>query len=1726
MTDKDSLNVSGGATSGQPRLLSDQELRTLVTKSDSARLIAELMCAQSYFTEDEINAMDRGDLITHVCELRKLAKVHTALKSVVSGFKPRGAELRGEVETRGRQVEEVDPLKAMMAFMLQSAKNLQEEKTEKERCRTEENRLRERLELEKEKLRLQNLQEEKTEKERCRTEENRLRERLELEKEKLRLQDLKEERQSRQMELERQTELLKTLQCRANDNLQKNTDMFIQHSKQNMEVMERRERERLEEKDKLENRLKRASELVKNLLYNMPDISSEIPAYLNAVENIFVQNQIREDLRITLLTPYLSTRTRKALSNIPREEIDTYQKWKDALLKFHKLTPQMYKNNFDNAFRTSDETCVQFGNRLMCSLKYYLNSRNVTNFDDLLALLVSDRLKQSFTQGVKYYVSDRESGGKWLRPFDMGELVDQYEMERGRSNTFAYKQKLGAGYPNMQQQDDVKKPFLIANRSNKRCMACGMLGHISRFCKNNTKQFNRGNFGNVNNQVRMCRICKSPDHYKHEHDQAVGNGAYQVRQMSVVNWEEQEQAQADGNDVKTKPLSAFRVKCAASNEALVENVQLDVGNGLKTFDRNDNQVVTVPKNLKAVINFGAGDVEAIIDSGAMCTVIAKGMLPSSAWNNDSAKTQVTLQGAFGESVSADMMVVPCRIVREGMSLSIPIMITVAVTDCLINSQALLSLCDYSNLMDACNNVLPDIEVLTSTDILYTDPSIGGDQNARRLEILAIDGYDMEGDVADREDDERIVKEMLNDEESVEVFKEAQRTDASLSKCWDNVKEMDSIFFVHEKNNLLYRKTVILGLEIHQLLVPQEKRDKILNLAHDCLWAGHMGSQKTLQRIQAYFYWPGMAEHVKNFVKTCKKCQMCLRKTKADRIPIVAVERSNSPFEQVNIDLIGPIEPKSSRGYRYVICLVDSCTKWADAKPLKSLTAKETCEALLNMFSQIGLPNVAIFDHGTNFVSEVSTELHKNLGVKVRFSSVAHPEGNSAVERFNAILKGMLHHVIVSDKPREWDLKLPYLLWAYREVPCNTTGVSPYQLVYGKVSRGPLSVLKDNWSDYCKTDADLKKSTVEYLTSVKENLELVRNLARNNTVKAVEKYVDYYNLHANEKCFDVGDAVLVLFPSSTNKLLSVWQGPGIVTARVSKNTYRVGLENGAVKVLHANHLRRFNARVASVGVIFESDVDYGNVVACPNVKESGDTNIDSLDLSHLDEEKQVELRRLLNTYKAVFSDKPGSCKTACHEINLVEGFEPKRQPAYRIPDKLKGEVEKQIGELLEDGKIRPSNSPFSHPVVCVSKPDGSIRLCADLRYVNSGTRNLPYPMPQIDYILSKMASASWISCLDCTSGFWQIPMKKEDIYKTAMITHHGLWEWVVMPFGCRTASSSFQRVMDDLLRTHSNYAHAYIDDTGVFSKTWKSHLVHLERILKVFLEAGMTLKLSKCKFGMAKVKFVGHVVGSGTRSIVQSKVEAIKSLPEPTTKKMLRSFLGACNFFRMYISMFADIAAPLTDLTSCKGSKKILFQERERQAFSKLKNALCNAVTLYAPNSELPYIIRCDASDIGVGATLSQIGEDKNEHPIAFASAKLNETMKRYSVLEREAFAVLFALKKFDVLVYGCKIFLYTDHNPLQYIANNAPSSAKLTRWSLSLTRYDITVNYIPGPSNVWADYLSRCSVDEVPDVKKALKVYVRKLLPCNEVCCNHDNIVVEKCKDNDPEIDISLENFF
>ncbi|GFW24922.1 hypothetical protein TNCV_3846561 [Trichonephila clavipes] len=262
------------------------------------------------------------------------------------------------------------------------------------------------------------------------------------------------------------------------------------------------------------------------------------------------------------------------------------------------------------------------------------------------------------------------------------------------------------------------------------------------------------------------------------------------------------------------------------------------------------------------------------------------------------------------------------------------------------------------------------------------------------------------------------------------------------------------------DGLIYHRDKILNESVMQLVLPHCRIDTVMKLAHKSVFGGHMGVKKTKERIKYNFFWPNMSGEIAKFVQTCKGCQLRKPEKIGDRAPITPIVRPELPFEIVNIDVIGPIQPSSGRGHKYVICMMDQHTRWPEAVPLRFLTAKTACDSLLQIFSRTGIPRIIASDQGTNFKSALTQEFKKRIGSSPRFSCPGSPSSNGLIERWNKVLKDMIHHVIHGD-PRSWDRQLPFLLFAYREVPNTTPGVSQFRLLYGREARGPFAILKSS-----------------------------------------------------------------------------------------------------------------------------------------------------------------------------------------------------------------------------------------------------------------------------------------------------------------------------------------------------------------------------------------------------------------------------------------------------------------------------------------------------------------------------------------------------------------------------------------------------------------------------------------------------------------------------------------
>ena len=293
-----------------------------------------------------------------------------------------------------------------------------------------------------------------------------------------------------------------------------------------------------------------------------------------------------------------------------------------------------------------------------------------------------------------------------------------------------------------------------------------------------------------------------------------------------------------------------------------------------------------------------------------------------------------------------------------------------------------------------------------------------------------------------------------------------------------------------------------------------------------------------------------------------------------------------------------------------------------------------------------------------------------------------------------------------------------------------------------------------------------------------------------------------------------------------------------------------------------------------------------------------------------------IHTLLTKYSSLFqplSNLPPSRATD-HSINLIPNAAPVNVRLYRYPYFQKQEIERQVASMLHSGHIQHNSSPFSSPVLLVKKHDGTWRFCVDYRALNAITVRDRFPIPTVDELLDELGGAIWFSKLDLMQGYHQILMKESDISKIAFHTHHGHYEFCVMPFGLCNTPSSFQATMNRLFQPHlCRYIIVFFDDILIYSRSLNDHLEHLEIVFQVLKEGEFTLKFSKCSFAQKQIEYLGHVVSVEGVQPLSDKVQAIQQWPQPCTARALCGFLGLAGFYRRFIRSYATLAAPLTSL---------------------------------------------------------------------------------------------------------------------------------------------------------------------------------------------------------------------
>ncbi|GBG62157.1 hypothetical protein CBR_g29356 [Chara braunii] len=292
------------------------------------------------------------------------------------------------------------------------------------------------------------------------------------------------------------------------------------------------------------------------------------------------------------------------------------------------------------------------------------------------------------------------------------------------------------------------------------------------------------------------------------------------------------------------------------------------------------------------------------------------------------------------------------------------------------------------------------------------------------------------------------------------------------------------------------------------------------------------------------------------------------------------------------------------------------------------------------------------------------------------------------------------------------------------------------------------------------------------------------------------------------------------------------------------------------------------------------------------------------------EVPTNIRQLLDRFPEVLVEPLGVPERSVkHKIEIIEGSVPPKSCVYRMGQGELEELRRQIDDMIDRGWIRPSECEFGALVMFVPKKGGKLRMCIDYRGLNRITRKNAYPLPRIDDLLDAAGGCKVFSKIDLKSGYHQIEVDPSDQHKTAFKTRDGLYEFIVMPFGLTNAPTTFQCLIDKVLRHQLNrFVVVYLDDILIFSKTMEEHLKHLEEILQVLKEAQLHLNLEKSEFGRDSVIYLGHRLSANGLEPEATKVEAV------ITGLLMRCLVGSYDLRRKLKEDLVEHTAKDPDLS--------------------------------------------------------------------------------------------------------------------------------------------------------------------------------------------------------------------
>ena len=766
--------------------------------------------------------------------------------------------------------------------------------------------------------------------------------------------------------------------------------------------------------------------------------------FLEMFEKVATQQQWPKDVWSTQLAGLLTGKALAAFANLPKEKTD-YESAKTAILRRYDVNAETYRQRFRNSKRRGDESFRELADRSLDLYKKWKESSEM-NVDEMVLL---EQFLQSVPEDLRVWLKER-------KPTSLdkaAELADDYVLARKaemKANTFRHRKP--NSLDQVSQYTQVRREYPLVDQNNDRRVKTESSnstsptdGHLQR---------NRTNAKGE----KQCYHCKKWGHLMFSCPEREKN----------VNTE----------SATSKPTSGSYFSKACTDIAWNTESHKYLGRG-KVDGR---------------------PVRMLVDTGCDRTMVRASIVQESKWDvEDKAKVLCV----HGDTVSYPSAMV--NIEKDGVVT--PMKVTLAPElpsglDVLIGRDLLLQT-EVEKSEETCLPVVTRAQARKQEEEEYKkQKTIVSDAESKQSIKHDTGEIDIKERVGD--DNQKVESPKPGPQESTldpccvgpETVVKWQQEDPTLEKARELASrdspakdENGERVFFYYKDGMLYRSWSPKGdnagdlRQCTQLVLPQQARTTVLNLAHDVPTAGHLGITKTKDRVLQRYYWPGVFKDIAEYCRTCETCQRCQPRGTQFKAKMIPMPLISKPFQRIAMDIVGPLD-RSRSGNRFILTICDYATRYPEAIALPSTEATRIAKHLVELFSRVGIPEEILTDQGTNFMSALLQDIYQLLGIKRIRTTPYHAQTDGMVERFNSTLKSMLKKFVASNA-RDWDEYLPYLLFAYREAPQESTGFSPFELLYGRHVRGPLDVLRESWTGE-ETEED--QNAVQHITEMRKQLK--------------------------------------------------------------------------------------------------------------------------------------------------------------------------------------------------------------------------------------------------------------------------------------------------------------------------------------------------------------------------------------------------------------------------------------------------------------------------------------------------------------------------------------------------------------------------------------------------------------------------------------------------------------